>query len=152
MDSFRKIEFFSGILKNKIEKDINALNHKYTFNEKEEIALDFVTDISTAIKSINNEDELELIDIQKGSIKSIFSLDLKSIAEIAEKIKAETEKPKAEMGKLNSETKINETKAILEFFEKYQSLGIRQFQLGNKLLITVDERNNFFLSLPEKNE
>ncbi len=44
MDSFKKIEFFSGILKNKIEKDINALNHKkeaiYTFNEREDIVIE----------------------------------------------------------------------------------------------------------------
>ncbi len=44
LDSFKKIEFFSGILKNKIEKDINALNHKkeekYTFTEREGIVIE----------------------------------------------------------------------------------------------------------------
>ena len=44
MDSFKKVKFFSGILKNKIEKDINALNHKkeakYTFNEREDIVIE----------------------------------------------------------------------------------------------------------------
>ncbi|OFY89698.1 MAG: hypothetical protein A2266_04035 [Bacteroidetes bacterium RIFOXYA12_FULL_40_10] len=43
LESLKKIEFFSGILKNKIENDINALNHKkeakYIFKEREDIIL-----------------------------------------------------------------------------------------------------------------
>lgn len=44
LDSFKKIEFFSGILKNKIENDINTLNHKkeakFTFTEREGIIIE----------------------------------------------------------------------------------------------------------------
>ena len=138
-----------------------------------ELALDFMAELSKEIKRITNQDEIELIDLQKGTTKGIFNFDLKAIAEVVEKIiffiptwkdkmaevnrkvketemlEAKKNKLIAETSKIESETKINEAKAIIEIFEKYKELGVRQLQLGDKLLIAADERNNFFLSIPE---
>jgi len=86
LDSFKKIEFFSGILKNKIENDINALNHKkeakYTFTEREGIvneneklqksAINKIWEVGYSSYSVGNKELPDLF----GNFYQLISQDI----------------------------------------------------------------------------
>lgn len=120
------------------------------------------------IKLLTNNPEIGLIQTSKGSLKSIISLDLKSWAELLEKVlffipelkkrkldrlkvEAEIKKTDAETNKINIETKILQAQAFLDIAERYQELGFN-IQIDDDLLITQDQDGRLTFKQPPRIE
>lgn len=137
--------------------------------------LRFTADFLSLIKKVSGSREPALVQTRKGSFTSFFSIDLKSWAELIEKLiffipewqkrKAENLKIHAEIKKIEAETnnlntdsriteerlKIEQAKAMLELLEKYKALGIK-IQFGNEILLSLEKNGLLSISKPESFE
>jgi len=135
-----------------------------TYYNNFELEVNFTSDFLSLIKLLTESAETELLQTAKGSLKSLISLDLKSWAELLEKIifmipelkkrkaerfkvQAETDKLKAETRKIDLETNIRNAEAFLDLFEKYEKSGIK-IQIDDDLLITQNESGNLSIKKP----
>lgn len=126
----------------------------------------FTSEFIDFIKQATNSPEIGLIQTTKGCLKSLISLDLKSWAELLEKIifiipelkkrkaerlkiGAEVEKIKAETNSINVETNIKQAEAFVDLIEKYQKLGI-SIQIDRELLITQNQNGQLTFKQPNQ--
>ncbi len=163
----------SNFTENKAKK---ILGIQVGFEESDfEMELRFTTELIELIKELTDQDTIELIQTGKGSLKSLVSLDLKSWAELLEKViffipelkkkkadrlkvdaetektKAETEKTREETRQLHVETNIRQAEAFVNLLEKYQKLGIK-IQVDNDLLITQNPNGQLEFKKPKKED
>jgi hypothetical protein len=120
------------------------------------------------IKYITDKPQIRLIQTSKGSLKSLISLDLKSWAELVEKIlffipelkkrkldrlkvEAEIRKSDAETNQINVNTKIKQAEAFLDIAERYQKLGFK-IQIDNDLLILQSQDGQLTFKQPPRIE
>lgn len=144
-------------------------------NSDIEKQLRFTVDVLAILQRVSGTDNFQLIQARKGSFSSFFSLDLKPWAELIEKIiffipewkkrklqnlqiQADVDKKIAEKEQIESTTRINERQArieeanaMLDLLERYKSLGV-QVQLGEELLLSVDESGFLNIEKPERIE
>ena len=128
-----------------------------------ELELKFTFEFIKLLKKLTKNPQIELSEVSKGSLKSLLNIDLKSCADLIEKIiffipefkkrKLENLKIEAEIERMNTETKglgndINIKQAIsfVELLEKYQKLGIN-IQIDNQLIIS--QNNQGVISIKE---
>lgn len=146
------------VRENVIDKLDIALNHSKKLigiqigtirrNYQEELRItadliDFLEDLSNTY--------IQVEQTSKGSLKSLLSIDFKSLTELVEKIifivpelknrKAKNLKIEAETRKINAETegqmtetKIKQANALLDIIERSQKLGLK-LQLADELLV-----------------
>ncbi len=184
-------DIFEKKLRNVVNNTIDSVIDKSNFTENKskkilgiqvgleesnyEDELRFTTEFIELIKVWTDQKTIELMQTGKGSFKSLISLDLKSWAELLEKIifiipelkmrkskrfiidaktertKAETERIKAETRKLDTDTNIKQAEAFVDLLEKYQKLGIK-IQVDNDLLITQNSNGQLELKKPNQDE
>lgn len=130
--------------------------------------LAFTFEFISFIQRITYNPEISLIQSAKGSFKSLVSLDLKSWAELLEKIiffipelrkrkaerlkiEADVEKTRAETRKIDTETNIQQANAFVDLLERYQKLGIK-IQIDDDLLITQSENGQLTFKKPDQIE
>ena len=128
--------------------------------------LAFTFEFISFIQQVINNPEISLIQTAKGSFKSLVSLDLKSWAELLEKllffipelkkrkaerlkIEADVEKTRVETRKIDIETNIQQANAFVDLLERYQKLGIR-IQIDEDLLITQNENGQLTFKKPDR--
>lgn len=128
--------------------------------------LRFTVDFLAQIQEIVGTRDIALVQTQKGSFSSFFSLDLKSWAELIEKIiffipewkkkKAENLKILSEVRKIDAETKqieqdteIKQANDMLDLFTRYQALGIK-IQMGDEILLTVNKNGLIDVDKPKR--
>lgn len=134
-------------------------------NYQEELRI--TADLIKFLEEISGNSDFQLVQTSKGSLKSLLSLDLKSWAELIEKIiffipelkkrkserlkiDAETRKIEAEANDITTETKIKQAKAFLDIIERSKKLGLK-FQLDNDLLF-INNDNVLKIKDPEKHD
>lgn len=130
--------------------------------------LNFTSDFLVFLKSLNSEPNFKLLETSKGSLKSLISLDLKSWAELLEKvifcipelkrkkserlkIDSETEKIQAETRTIDNDRNIKQAEAFVGLLEKYQKLGIK-IQIDDDLLITQNSQGQLEIKKPNEPE
>ena len=128
--------------------------------------LAFTFELLSFIQQVIYNPEINLIQSSKGSFKSLVSLDLKSWAELLEKIlffipelkrrkaerlkiEADVEKTRVETRKIDTETNIQQANAFVDLLERYQKLGIR-IQIDDDLLITQNENGQLTFKKPDQ--
>lgn len=131
-------------------------------NSDYEQELRLTADLIKLLKEISGSKNIELIQPSKGSLKSLLSIDLKSWAELVEKIvffipewkkkqaenqkliaetkeiEARARKTNSEANKIDVETKIQQADAFLNLIEKSRALGLK-LQLDDDLLLLSDK-------------
>lgn len=130
--------------------------------------LNFTSAIIDFIKNITENPEIRLLQTSKGSLKSLISLDLKSWAELVEKViffipelekrkqdrlkvEADIRKSDAETNQIIIDTKIKQAEAFLDIAERYQKLGFT-IQIDNDLLILQSKNGQLTFKQPPKIE
>jgi nucleoside 2-deoxyribosyltransferase len=127
-------------------------------NSDYEQELRLTADLIGLLKEISGSENIKLIQPSKGSLKSLLSIDLKSWAELVEKIiffipewkkkqaenqkiiaeiheiEARARKTNSEANKIDIETKIQQADAFLNLIEKGRALGLK-LQLDDDLLL-----------------
>lgn len=135
--------------------------------------LEFTLEIVDFIQQIIGDSRINFVQSSKGSLKSLISIDLKSWAELLEKIiffipelekrkservkievemdkmRAETEKIKAETRQVDVETGIKQTEAFLNILEKGEKLGLK-LQVDNDLLVTQNQNGQLIFKVPKQ--
>ena len=133
----------------------------------------FTGEFIKLIKKLTAAPEIELIDISKGSLKSLLRIDFKSWTELLEKIifilpetrkknaeafkiKAEAAMILAQAGKLQAETHklftdadMQQRDAFTSLLEKYKRLGFK-IQLDKELTIALNEKGEINLYKPDR--
>jgi nucleoside 2-deoxyribosyltransferase len=144
-----------------------------TLNFEEELR--FTADFLSLIKELTDSREILLLETAKGTFKSFFSIDLKSWADLIEKIlffipewqkkkaeslkiQAETKKIEAEAEHLNTTSRIADDRFKIEHAEamanlllKYKDLGVK-VQFDNDLLLSLNPKGLLLIKEPEKLE
>ncbi|MEO7310718.1 MAG: toll/interleukin-1 receptor domain-containing protein [Chitinophagaceae bacterium] len=130
--------------------------------------LSFTSAFIDFIKYITDEPVINLLQTSKGSLKSLVSLDLKSWAELVEKIiffipelkkrkqdrlkvEADIRKTDAETNQINVNTKIRQAEAFLDIAERYQRLGFT-IQIDDDLLILQSPNGQLTFKQPPRIE
>jgi len=130
--------------------------------------LAFTYELISFIQQITYDPEINLIQSAKGSFKSLVSLDLKSWAELLEKviffipelkkrkaermkIEAEVEKTRAETRKIDTETNTQQATAFVDLLDRYRKLGIK-IQIDDDLLITQNQDGQLTFKKPNQLE
>lgn len=120
------------------------------------------------IKDVTDKPDINLLQTSKGSLKSLVSLDLKSWAELVEKIvffipelkkrkqdrlkvEADIRKTDAETNQINVNTKIRQAEAFLDIAERYQRLGFT-IQIDDDLLILQSPNGQLTFKQPPRIE
>lgn len=175
---------FSTILRNSIQTIAETVIDKsaFAYNPETKIIgisvgsdssdfsgqLSFTSAFIDFIKYITDEPDINLLQTSKGSLKSLVSLDLKSWAELVEKIiffipelkkrkqdrlkvEADIRKTDAETHQINVNTKIRQAEAFLEIAERYQKLGFT-IQIDDDLLILQSPNGQLTFKQPPRIE
>lgn len=135
--------------------------------------LRFTADFLSLVKRMSGATEINLNQTRKGSFSSFLSLDLKPRAKLIEKIvfcipewkkkklenlklQAEIEKTAVETQQLRSiiaiterNAKIEDAKAMLQLYERYQELGIT-VQFGDEILLSIEQSGQNRIGQPER--
>ena len=137
-------------------------------NSDFESQLSFTADLIDFIKGLTGKPTIQLLQTSKGSLKSLISIDLKSWAELLEKViffipelrkrkldnlkvEAEIEKTKVETNQIDIDTKIKQVEAFLNIAERYQKLGFK-IQIDDDLLIKQNESGQIIFKQPPRIE